>query len=130
MRFVRVVVVLLFYFSRGKNLILIGLLWKPHSKTIDASCCRAFANLRQSSLDGLTGRGFRSGTGGFYGSSRPRASSSETNLRKLAMNDHMTRPGSALGLLQGNCRFLYLHCSFLSTIVVVQCLVVFKRTCF
>eukprot|EP00094_Tigriopus_californicus_P005056 TCALIF_04870-PA protein Name:"Protein of unknown function" AED:0.14 eAED:0.13 QI:0/0.44/0.3/0.8/1/1/10/0/705 len=63
---------------------------------------RAFANLRQSSLDGLTGRGFRSGTGGFYGSSRPRASSSETNLRKLAMNDHMTRPGSALGLLQAS----------------------------
>eukprot|EP00095_Tigriopus_kingsejongensis_P004424 maker-scaffold1224_size54636-snap-gene-0.11 protein:Tk04424 transcript:maker-scaffold1224_size54636-snap-gene-0.11-mRNA-1 annotation:"lrr domain-containing protein" len=62
---------------------------------------RAFANLRQSSLDGLTGRGYRSANSGFYGS-RPRASSSETNLRKLAMNDHMNRPGSALGLLQAS----------------------------
>ena len=78
---------------------------------------RAFANLRQSSLDGLTGRGYHSSSGlghhhhssssvggggraGLIGA-RPRASSSETNLRKLALNDHHARPGSALGLLQG-----------------------------
>lgn len=58
---------------------------------------RAFANTRQSSLDGLTGRG-----GAFSSASKPRPSSSETNLRKLAAGDGMARPGSALGLLQGN----------------------------
>lgn len=78
---------------------------------------RAFANLRQSSLDGLTGRSYRMGGGGGVGlgggvgmmnngtafafGNRPRASSSETNLRKLAMVDQFNRPGSALGLLQG-----------------------------
>ena len=41
--------------------------------------------------------------GANYGYSKPRASSSETNLRKLAMNDP-NRPGSALGLLQGKKR--------------------------
>ena len=60
---------------------------------------RAYANMRQSSLDGLTGRG----TSMFP--SRPRPSSSETNLRKLAMGDQALRPGSALGLLQGNLIF-------------------------
>ena len=74
---------------------------------------RSFANLRQSSLDGLTSRGYRSNGGthsaqGFFG--RPRASSSETNLRKLAASAAAAnagydlvqhRPGSALGLLQG-----------------------------
>ena len=60
---------------------------------------RAFANTRQSSLDGLTGRG----GGTFSSASKPRPSSSETNLRKLAAGDaRMERPGSALGLLQGN----------------------------
>ena len=59
---------------------------------------RAFANTRQSSLDGLTGRG-----GAYSSASKPRPSSSETNLRKLAAGaDGMARPGSALGLLQGN----------------------------
>ena len=87
--------------------------------------------MRQSSLDGLTSTG-RTGygrSGGYsgnammsanggggmvgnmtnvalganYGYSKPRASSSETNLRKLAMNDP-NRPGSALGLLQGKKR--------------------------
>ncbi len=43
---------------------------------------------------------------GMYGM-RPRASSSETNLRKLAMGDQYLgmRPGSALGLLQGTKHF-------------------------
>ena len=52
------------------------------------------ANMRQSSLDGLTGRNS-------VLTPKPRPSSSETNLRKLAGGD-TTRPGSALGLLQGN----------------------------
>ena len=60
---------------------------------------RAYANLRQSSLDGLTGRGASAFSTGAF--TRPRPSSSETNLRKLAMGDITTRPGSALGLLQG-----------------------------
>ena len=81
------------------------------------SVCRSFHNLRQSSLDGLTSRGYRSNGShsaqGFFG--RPRASSSETNLRKLAAMSGASaaaasagydlvnhRPGSALGLLQGN----------------------------
>ena len=59
---------------------------------------RAFANTRQSSLDGLTGRG----GGTFSSASKPRPSSSETNLRKLAAGEGTGRPGSALGLLQGN----------------------------
>ena len=53
------------------------------------------ANMRQSSLDGLTGRGNVS-------TPKPRPSSSETNLRKLAGSASGERPGSALGLLQGN----------------------------
>ena len=60
---------------------------------------RAYANLRQSSLDGLTGRGGSAFSAGAF--TRPRPSSSETNLRKLAMGDQFNRPGSALGLLQG-----------------------------
>lgn len=60
---------------------------------------RAYANLRQSSLDGLTGRGTAAFSTGAF--TRPRPSSSETNLRKLAMGDQFARPGSALGLLQG-----------------------------
>ena len=76
--------------------------------------------MRQSSLDGLTSRGYRSnGTHsaqGFFG--RPRASSSETNLRKLAAMGGASaaatagydlvqhRPGSALGLLQGGTVYL------------------------
>merc|ERR550539_1210716 len=59
---------------------------------------RAYANLRQSSLDGLTGRGTSAFSTGAF--TRPRPSSSETNLRKLAMGDQFNRPGSALGLLQ------------------------------
>ncbi len=92
---------------------------------------RAFANLRQSSWDGTTGSrayrqqqllgGYHHGSGRRHhhhghhhrssshhhlyggGGLRPRASSSETNLRRLAMGDHYLglRPGSALGLLQG-----------------------------
>ncbi len=63
---------------------------------------RTFANFRHSSLDGLTnGRGTSLSRGLF---SRPRPSSSETNLRKLALGDLVTRPGSALGLLQGKMR--------------------------
>jgi len=72
---------------------------------------RAFANFRQSSLDGLTsGRGTSFSSGGLFGgsSSRPRPSSSESNLRKLTMGDAITRPGSALGLLQGNGKYYYL----------------------
>ena len=60
---------------------------------------RAYANLRQSSLVGLTGRGTSAFSAGAF--TRPRPSSSETNLRKLAMGDQFARPGSALGLLQG-----------------------------
>ena len=51
--------------------------------------------MRQSSLDGLTGRSLTN-------TPKPRPSSSETNLRKLAGGEAMARPGSALGLLQGN----------------------------
>ena len=66
---------------------------------------RAYANLRQSSLDGMTGRG----GGGGHHAVKPRSSSSETNLRKLTMGDAFggvvsARPGSALGLLQGRTR--------------------------
>lgn len=57
---------------------------------------------RHSSLDGLTnGRG-TSLSGGLF--SRPKPSSSESNLRKLALGDFVARPGSALGLLQGKMR--------------------------
>ena len=68
---------------------------------------RAYANLRQSSLDGLTGRGTSAFSTGAF--TRPRPSSSETNLRKLAMGDISNRPGSALGLLQGlySTRYLF-----------------------
>merc|ERR1719317_1145458 len=55
---------------------------------------RAYANFRQSSLDGLTSRGYG-------GLSRPRPSNSETNLRKLALEER-NRPTSALGLLQAS----------------------------
>ena len=60
-------------------------------------------------MDGLTGRGGGGGGGGdraFSSASRPRPSTSETNLRKLAAGDGMARPGSALGLLQGNNSYL------------------------
>jgi len=57
---------------------------------------KAFANFRQSSLDGLRS------AGGYGGLSRPRPSNSETNLRKLALEER-SRPVSALGLLQGWC---------------------------
>lgn len=71
---------------------------KTHETNINGLFFRAFANTRQSSLDGLTGRG-----GAYSSASKPRPSSSETNLRKLAAGaDGMARPGSALGLLQGN----------------------------
>ena len=75
---------------------------------------RAYANLRQSSLDGMTtSRGHHSHH------HKPRSSSSETNLRKLTMGEFGGglaglgaggsappggRPGSALGLLQGRTR--------------------------
>jgi len=55
---------------------------------------RAYANFRQSSLDGLTSRGYG-------GLARPRPSNSETNLRKLALEER-SRPVSALGLLQAS----------------------------
>ncbi|XP_071744059.1 uncharacterized protein [Lepeophtheirus salmonis] len=54
---------------------------------------RAYANLRQSSFDGATRA--------LLSSVKPRPSSSETNLRKLTATEHYSRPGSALGLLQG-----------------------------
>ena len=57
----------------------------------------------------MTGRGGGGGGGGdraFSSASRPRPSTSETNLRKLAAGDGMARPGSALGLLQGNNSYL------------------------
>ena len=59
-------------------------------------------------MDGLTGRGGGGGGGdrAFSSASRPRPSTSETNLRKLAAGDGMARPGSALGLLQGNNSYL------------------------
>ena len=57
--------------------------------------------MRQSSLDGLTGRSLTN-------TPKPRPSSSETNLRKLAGGEAMARPGSALGLLQGNIGLLLL----------------------
>jgi len=59
---------------------------------------KAFASFRQSSLDGLTG-GMTS-RAGYGGLARPRPSNSESNLRKLALEDR-NRPVSALGLLQG-----------------------------
>ena len=83
---------------------------KTHETNINGLFFRAFANTRQSSLDGLTGRGGGGGGGGgdraFSSASRPRPSTSETNLRKLAAGDGMARPGSALGLLQGNNSYL------------------------
>jgi len=60
---------------------------------------KAFASFRQSSLDGLTG-GMTS-RAGYGGLARPRPSNSESNLRKLALEDR-NRPVSALGLLQGS----------------------------
>merc|ERR1719438_615019 len=69
----------------------------PSQKSRINSSRKNFANIRQSSLDGLTSRGLV-GTG----LSRARPSNSETNLRKLAFDERNSRPTSALGLIQAS----------------------------
>ena len=90
------------------------LTWRKLKLNLFFPSHRAYANLRQSSLDGMTtSRGHHSHH------HKPRSSSSETNLRKLTMGEFGGglaglgaggsappggRPGSALGLLQGRTR--------------------------